>query len=74
MQRHELPTTSVEPRVHGALREKDVLQKVGISKSQLWRLIKRGDFPKPIKISERCNAWSARRIDAWLSEKFGGAA
>jgi len=57
-----------------ALREPAVCQACGLSKSQLWRLIKRGDFPKPTKISERCNAWDSRQIDVWLAEKFGGAA
>jgi prophage regulatory protein len=57
-----------------ALREPAVCAACGLSKSQLWRMIKRGDFPKPTKISERCNAWDSRQIDAWLTEKFGSAA
>ncbi len=73
MQHQANPSVTVERRSHCVLREKDVLQQVRISKSQLWRLINRGQFPKPIKISERCNAWDSRQIDAWLTEKFGGA-
>lgn len=73
MQSQEHPSTPMEPRSHRALREKDVLQQVRISKSQLWRLIQRGLFPKPIRISERCNAWDARAVDAWLEEKFSTA-
>jgi prophage regulatory protein len=57
-----------------ALREPEVRETCGLSKSQLWRLIKSGDFPKPTKLSPGCNAWDSRRIDAWLTEKFGGAA
>ena len=57
-----------------ALREPAVCEACGLSKSQLWRLIKRGDFPKPTKISERANAWDSRQIDAWLAKMFGGAA
>lgn len=73
MQHQEHPSKTLEPRLPRALREKDVLQQVRISKSQLWRLIRSGKFPKPIRISERCNAWDSRQIDAWLIEKFGGA-
>lgn len=57
-----------------ALREPAVCAASGLSKTQLWRLIGRGQFPQPVKISERCNAWDSRLIDAWLAEKFGGAA
>jgi prophage regulatory protein len=57
-----------------ALREPAVCETCGLSKSQLWRLINRGDFPKPTKLSARVNAWDSRKIDAWLAEKFGGAA
>lgn len=60
------PTTSIRR----ALREKDVLAQVGLSKSQLWRLIQQGQFPKPVRISERCNAWDSVLIDLWLTEKF----
>jgi len=53
-----------------ALREKDVLAQVGFSKSQLWRLIQQGQFPKPARISERCNAWDSLLVDQWLISKF----
>lgn len=73
MKSQEHSLAPMEARSHRALREKDVLQQVRISKSQLWRLIQRGLFPKPIRISERCNAWDARAVDAWLEEKFSTA-
>ena len=31
----------------------EVLQILGISSSTLWRMIRRGDFPKPVHISAR---------------------
>ncbi len=73
MQPLESPKQSVREGWR-ALREPAVCTACGLSKSQLWRLIGRGQFPKPVKISERCNAWDSRLIDAWLAEKFGGAA
>lgn len=72
MQLHEPSKQSVRSGWQ-ALREPAVCAACGLSKSQLWRLINRGRFPKPVKISERCNAWDSRQIDAWLTEKFGGA-
>jgi len=73
MQLNEPPKKSVRDGWR-ALREPAVCETCGLSKSQLWRLINRGDFPKPTKLSERVNAWDSRKIDAWLAEKFGSAA
>jgi predicted DNA-binding transcriptional regulator AlpA len=55
-----------------ALREKDVLKRVRFSKSQLWRLVRSGQFPKPIRLSERTTAWDSQAIDTWLAAKFSG--
>lgn len=71
MQIHEASTSS-KPASWQALREPAVCAACGFSKSQLWRLIKQGKFPRPVKISERCNGWDSRQVDAWLAEKFGG--
>ena len=38
-------------------RERQVLELFPFSRSQLWALIKRGQFPAPVKLSERCSAW-----------------
>lgn len=34
------------------------------SLSQLWALVKRGEFPAPVKLSERCSAWSISNMKA----------
>ena len=32
----------------------------------LWRKVKAGTFPKPIKLSERVTAWNVGAVRAWL--------
>lgn len=32
----------------------------------LWRKVKAGTFPKPIKLSERVTAWKVGSVRAWL--------
>lgn len=32
----------------------------------LWRKVKAGTFPKPIKLSERVTAWNVGDVRAWL--------
>ena len=39
------------------------------SSPTLWRKVKAGTFPKPIKLSERVTAWRVGEIRAWLREQ-----
>lgn len=48
----------------------EVIEKVKISKTHIYRLINQGKFPKPTKISERISVWNEHEIDAWLAAKF----
>jgi prophage regulatory protein len=52
------------------LRDDKVTEKTGVSRSQRYRLIARGQFPKQIKLSERCVAWSAAEIEQWQQERI----
>ncbi len=33
----------------------------------LWRKVKAGTFPKPIKLSERVTAWQVGAVRAWIA-------
>lgn len=55
-----------------ALRASKVLEKTGISRTHLYRLIQQGEFPPPSKLSERVSVWDEAAIDNWLDNKFGG--
>jgi prophage regulatory protein len=33
----------------------------------LWRKVKAGTFPKPIKLSERVTAWNVGIVRAWMA-------
>lgn len=54
-----------------ALRLPAVLDKTGLSRSQLFRLVQQGTFPPSHKLSERVSVWDEDAIDAFLAEKFG---
>ena len=36
------------------------------SAATLWRKVKAGQFPRPIKLSDRVTAWRASDVAAWL--------
>lgn len=43
-----------------------VLERTGLSRSTLYRKINGGQFPKQIRISERCAGWRESEINAWM--------
>ncbi len=57
-----------------ALRLPHVIAKTGLSRTHIYRLIKRADFPAPVKLSDRLTAWNEAEVDAWLNSKFQGGA
>ena len=69
MQRSITPESFVER----ALRIRDVCDQVGISRTHLYRLVARGLFPAPIRLSERVSVWRESEINGWLHQKFSSA-
>ena len=51
------------------LRVEDVTRILSISKSQLYDLIRIGDFPRPIKLG-RCSRWRLADVMAYINRKF----
>jgi prophage regulatory protein len=39
---------------------------VPFSSATLWRQVKAGTFPKPVKLSERVTAWAVEDVRQWL--------
>ena len=61
---------SFEHHTIRSLRLPHVLFKTGLSRTHLYRMLKRGDFPPAHKLSERVTVWNEAEIDAWLTEKL----
>lgn len=55
-----------------ALRLRQVTEKTGISRSQLFRMIKAGQFPQSYHLTETGGVvrWNEAEIDAFLQSKF----
>jgi prophage regulatory protein len=51
------------------LREPDVLQIIQISRSTLWRLVRQGTFPRPLKLSVGATAWKADEVEDWIETR-----
>lgn len=58
----DMPTT-------GFHRQVQVLKLVPFSKSTLWRRVKAGSFPKPLKLSDRVTVWRVEDIKLWIDQQ-----
>ena len=48
------------------LKNSEVCRMVGISRTTLWRLVRDGTFPNPLKISSMTRRWPASEVEAWM--------
>lgn len=53
------------------LRLPKVLERTGLSRSLLYRMLDAGDFPRPIKLGERVNGWRDNEIEDWIAQRGG---
>lgn len=42
---------------------------VPFSPATLWRKVKAGEFPKPVKLSKRVSAWRVEEIRSWMQQR-----
>ena len=59
--------------ITGFLREKQ-LRQLGFApfaRSTLWRRVKDGTYPAPLKLSERVTVWRAEDVIAWAASQGG---
>ena len=55
------------------IRESQVLERyLPTSRSTLWRQVKAGIFPAPVKLSGGITAWRKSDLDNWVNQFKGG--
>ena len=55
------------------LRLPAVKQRTGLSRSTLYDLMKRGDFPKPIPLGARAVGFVDSEVSAWIDKRIAAA-
>lgn len=59
----ELPAT-------GYVRQSQLIPAIiPFSSATLWRKVKAGQFPRPVKLSERVTAWRVDDVRAWMQSR-----
>ena len=51
------------------LRMPEVLSRIGLSRSTVWRLIKKEEFPKPIRLGGRAIGWIEDDVESWIQSR-----
>ena len=52
------------------LRLKDVVDRIGLSKPTIYRMIKKDEFPKPLQLTKRSIGWNESDIDNWIESRL----
>lgn len=55
------------------IRKKAVLERTALSNTSLYRLITKGEFPKPIKLGPRAVAWVEDDIQKWIESRIAAS-
>lgn len=57
------------PALERLIGRKEALILIGISNATLWRWIKAGRFPAPLKIGKKKVAWRSSVLAAWIAQR-----
>lgn len=50
------------------IRYPELHRKIGLCRTQIWRLEKEGKFPRSITLGSNSKGWLEHEVDAWLLE------
>ena len=55
------------------LRRAEVLERIGLGSSQVYRLIEGGRFPAPIPVTSAARRWVEHEVDEWLRSRIAAS-
>jgi prophage regulatory protein len=51
------------------IRLPEVMSRVGLGRSTIYRWMSQGSFPKPVQLGGHAVAWSEEKIDEWIEQR-----
>ena len=51
------------------LTRSEVESRVGLGRSTIYRAMRAGQFPEPIRVGPRAVRWPENEIEAWIAER-----
>lgn len=61
---------AVAPQARDLRKLPIVRRQTGLSGATIYRLIKSGTFPAPVKVGIRASAWVGAEVDRWVAERI----
>ena len=58
-----------KPGVDRLIRQREVCDRVGVSRTSIWRLVRNGRFPRPTTVGVRPR-WSEVEIQEWIAKRL----
>lgn len=59
--------TALVPRL---IRIKQVRARTGLCRSEIYRRVRGGTFPAPVKLGPQTSAWSAEEVSQWIADRL----
>ena len=56
-------------RVTRLIRLPEVMSRVGLGRSTIYRWMSEGKFPKPVQLGGHAVAWVEEEVETWVAEK-----
>ncbi len=47
----------------------ELLERLPFSRQEIWRRVRRGEFPAPLKLGARRIGWRENEVEAWLDSQ-----
>ncbi len=60
------PSTEAEPRV---LPLREVCQRYALGRSTVYRMMDRGEFPRPVQLGPNRVGWRVEDLEEWLASR-----
>ena len=52
-----------------ALKLKEVIGLVSLSRATVYRMMSQGEFPRPVRIGVRATGWRSDEVEEWLASR-----
>ena len=49
--------------------DKQLAKKYGVHRTTIWRWVKQGTFPNPVKLSQGCTRWVEKLVQEWEANR-----
>ena len=54
------------------IRSWEVVEMIGVSRTTLWRMVREGSFPRPVRISKGNAGYLLETVEAWMKARVQG--